>query len=106
MRHDGTGWDRFITEYYLGVDWDTAKSAARAVLSGKEELIKEVATVLEEEKTISQYHVDKAVRKVEEKKQGIFPVRIDVYRSGIRMKTMNMKSSHGEVEIPHINPTT
>ena len=102
MGHGGTGWDRFITENYLGVDWNTAKSAARAILSGKSDLIKEVAITLEEEKTINQYHVDKAVRRVEEKKQGIFPVKVDVYQSGRKVESVTTKSYHGEVEISHL----
>jgi hypothetical protein len=102
MGHGGTGWDRFITENYLGVDWGTAKSAARAALSGKEDLMKEVAIVLEQEGTIGQYHVEEAKKRVSEKKQGIYPMKLEIYRSGRRVESITTKSYHGEVVISHL----
>ena len=99
LGHAGIGWDRYITENYLGVDWGTAKSAARAVLAGKDDLIKEVATVLEEERTIRQYHVDNAMRRVEEKKRGIHKVGVEIYKSGRKVNSFITKSFHGEVVV-------
>jgi hypothetical protein len=99
MGYGGTGWDRFITENYLRVDWGTAKSAARAVLADKTVEIEEVAFELEEEKTISQHHVDKAIKRAGEKKQGIFPVSVEVYQSGRKVESFTAQSFHGEVKI-------
>lgn len=100
LGHSGTGWDRFITEHVLGVSWESAKAEARAVLSGKGDLIEEVATILEEKGTIHQYHVEEAVKNVEKKKQGIFPVKVEVYRAGNLVHSTTTESYHGEVVIP------
>ena len=99
MGYGGTGWDRFITEHYLGVDWGSAMKQAKAVLAGREDEIHEVATVLQEERTINQHHVNKAKEKAVNKKQGIFPVRVDVYKAGRKIDSTITRSFHGEVVI-------
>src|SRR3990167_3000185 len=81
LGHDGTGWDMYITEHVLGVDPNVAKSAARSALSGREEELHEVATLLQERSTIGQSDVEEARQNVEDRAQGIFPVQIYILRS-------------------------
>jgi len=100
MGYKGTGWDRFLTEYYLQVPWNAAIDSSHAVLSGKKDLIEEVAVTLEEEKSIQQYHVEVAKKRVAEKRQGIYPVKLEIYQSGKRVRSVDTKSFHGEVVIP------
>ena len=99
MGYKGTGWDRFLTEHYLHVPWNTAINSSKEVLSGKKDLLEEVAVLLEEKKIIRQYHVEEAKKRVAEKKQGIYPVKLDIYQSGNKVKSVETKSFHGEVVI-------
>lgn len=94
---DGTPWDKFVVEYGLGVSWSEAKSAARAELAGQEEFMEEVASTLQKEKTINQNHVDGARKRIEERKQGIYPVKVEIYRAGKLHDSYTTKSFHGEV---------
>ena len=103
MGYGGTGWDRFITEHYLGVDWGSAMKQAKAVLAGREDEIHEVATILQEERTINQYHVNKAKEKAVNKKQGIFPVRVDVYKAGNLVHSTTAESFQNKVVIPQMS---
>jgi hypothetical protein len=100
MGYQGTGWDRFLTENYLDVPWNSAINASQAVLSDKKDLLEEVATTLEEEKSIRQYHVEAAKKRVAEKRQGIYPVILEIYQSGKKVRSVETKSFHGEVVIP------
>lgn len=76
--HDGTGYDMYLTEHILGVDPGVAKSAARSALSGKEEELDEVATLLEERRTIGQSDVKEARKNVSNRRKGIFPAEIAI----------------------------
>lgn len=93
---EGTGWDQFITEQVLGVDFRTAKAAARSVLSGKEDEMYEIATILQERSTIDQYDVNLARKNVAERRQGIFPVEVVIDRSGT-VYSYTTNTFHGEV---------
>src|SRR3990167_6283790 len=78
----GTGYDMFIAEHVLGVDSGVAKSAARSALSVKGEELYEVATLLQERRTIGQSDVEEARQNVEDRAQGIFPVQIYILPPG------------------------
>src|SRR5579872_3516200 len=75
---DGTGWDEFLTKHLLGVDPESAKSSALSALSGRMDYLQAVAEKLQERGTIGQKDVDEAYREVDEKKQGIWDVQINV----------------------------
>jgi len=100
MGYGGTGWDRFITENYFGVSWESAMNQARAILSGREEYIEEIAQTLEKEKRIGPFDVKEAYKRVDERKEGIYPVKVDIYRSGIRVQAVETTSFHNEIKIP------
>lgn len=99
MGYDGTGWDMFLTEHFLGVDAGTARSAARAALSGKQEEMWEVATILQEQKTIGQPEVRQAWQNVYERRQGIFPIKVEIITPDGKVKALNTKSFRNEVKM-------
>lgn len=99
MGHSGTGWDMFLTEHYLGVDPGIAKSAAKAALSGRQEEIEEVASLLEERKTIGQGDVDQARRNVEKRRDGIHPVEVQISSPEGQTKVVTTLSFRGEIKI-------
>lgn len=96
---EGTGWDMFLTEHILGVDPGSAKSAARSALSGKEEEMHEVATILEERRTIGQRDVEKARENVRRKREGRHPIEVEIISPTGQRKSFKMESSRGEVKI-------
>ncbi|OGM11861.1 hypothetical protein A2Z22_01410 [Candidatus Woesebacteria bacterium RBG_16_34_12] len=96
LGYDGTGWDLFLTEYVLGVDPNSAKEAARSVLSGKGEEIEEVATLLQERGTIDQTDVNEAEQNIIDRKEGVFPVEVTINRSGI-LYSFTTTTFHGEI---------
>ncbi|MBN1168660.1 hypothetical protein JXA63_02100 [Candidatus Woesebacteria bacterium] len=101
LGHSGAGWDKFITENYLGMDFDTAKRAARSALAGKEKEIEAVAIQIEEKRRITQTDVDEARRSVAQQEQGIFPVEVTVVKSGT-VYSYTTNSSRGEIQISDI----
>lgn len=103
LGHGGTGWDQFITEKYLGVNFETAKRAARSALSGKEEEIEEVATLIEERRVITQTDVNEARRNVRERRQGIFPVELKVVRPCGETYSYATRSFHSKVFIEDLS---
>lgn len=105
LGHSGTGWDMYLTEYVLGVDPGTAKAAARSALSGRDEEIFEVATLLEERKTIGQSDVDEARQNIIERRQGIFAVEVEIGEPGKKIRSFPTKSFRGEVKISDLIPT-
>ena len=101
MGYEGIAWDKYITENYHHVPWGRAMVLGRASLVGKEMLMDEIATTLEEKKRIVLYDVKQAEKRVEEKKKGIFPVIVDIYnsKSGLKLKSGQGESLHGEVRV-------
>jgi len=99
--HKGTGYDEMVARS-LGVSWPSAIGQANAVLAGKEEEIQAVAEMLEEKKTIVQFHVNESFRRAEDRKQGIFTVGVVIYKSGKKIGSFSTKSYHGEVVIPQL----
>lgn len=104
LGHTGTGWDMFLTEHVLGVDPGTAKAAARSALSGKDEELLEVATLLEERKTISQRDVEEARKNIIKRRQGIFEVEIEIRMPGEKMQSLSGETFHGEIKISDLIP--
>ena len=98
LGHGGTSWDQFITENYLGVNFQTAKAVARSALVGKEGEINEVATLIEERSRITQTDVNEARRNVRACEEGIFSVEVTINRSGTIYSYLT-ESLHGEVVI-------
>lgn len=75
---DGTGWDEFLTQHILGVNPEGAKSSALSALSGRMDYLQAVAEKLQERGTIGQKDVDEAYKEVDDKKQGIWDVQVQV----------------------------
>ena len=99
----GTGHDMFITEHVLGVGPSVAKSAARSALSGKSEEMYEVATLLQERRTIGQSDVDEARQNVKDRNQGIFPIVVEIIIPDGRTRSITAKSFHGEISIADLS---
>lgn len=99
LGHDGTGYDMYLTEHILGVDPGVAKSAARSALSGRDEEIYEVATLLEERGTIGQSDVKEAKQNVCDRRQGIFPVEIRISTPEGKTARFTAKTFRHEVKI-------
>ncbi|OGD89847.1 hypothetical protein A3D07_02890 [Candidatus Curtissbacteria bacterium RIFCSPHIGHO2_02_FULL_42_15] len=97
MGYEGFGWDKLLTVDYLGVDWETAKAAARADLSGRADEMYEVATILQERGTIGQSDVEEARQNVKNRSEGIFPVQVNVLPPEGKVVTYMDESFHGEV---------
>ena len=97
--HDGTGWDMYLTEHILGVDPGVAKSAARIALSGKEEELQEVATMLQERGTIGQTDVKQARQNVSDRNQGIFPIEVEIITPDGQRRSITTKSFRNEINI-------
>jgi hypothetical protein len=74
--HDGTSWDQFLTERYMGVSFSTAKSAAHAEMAGKDLEKEAVASTLQRKGTIFQADVDEAYRQADKARKGIASVEI------------------------------
>jgi hypothetical protein len=106
MGHSGTGWDMHLVKYYLETDPSAAKAAARAALSGKHEEMFEVATLLEERKTIGQSDVNEAFQNVSDKRQGTFDVEVEISVPGEKIITFPTKSFRGEVRIADLLPVS
>ncbi len=96
---DGVGWDLFITEQVLGTDPKTAMSAARTELKGQEEVVVEIATLLEERKTIHQRDVNEARKKVKNRRYGIFPVKVKITSPRGETKRFTTESSNHQIQI-------
>ena len=99
MGHDGVGWDLFVTEQMLGVDAQTAKTAARQALSGKQEEMHEVATLLEERKTIYQSDVEEARENVRRKRKGIFAVEVEITSAQGKLISFTTETINSEIQI-------
>lgn len=99
LGHSGTSWDMYLTEYILGVDPGVAKSAARSALSGRSEEMLEVATLLEERRTIGQADVKEARENVKDKNLGIFPIKVEIITRGGERRCVTTQTFHGEVRI-------
>ena len=99
----GTGHDMFIAEHVLGVDPNVAKSAARSALSGKSEEMYEVATLLQERRTIGQSDVEEARQNVKDRNKGIFPVEVEIITPDARRRSIIAKSFHGEISIADLS---
>jgi len=84
--HDGTSWDEFITEFYLGVSFGTAKAAARVELWGKDLEVQAVAGELQRKRTISQRDVTEAYEKADKVRRGVSEVIIIVFDLSGRKK--------------------
>lgn len=104
MGHSGTGWDMFLTEHYLGVDRHTAKAAARAALSGKQEEMHEVATLLQERGTIGQSDVNEAWKNVDNRRHGIHIVEVQINKPGEKTQTHRLQSFRNEIKIADLLP--
>lgn len=96
---DGTGWDMFLVEHALGADRGSALAAGRAALSGKGDLLTEVATLLEERKTIGQGDVNEAHNNLERESQGKHPVEVVITFPNSHRETQITESFLGEVRI-------
>ena len=96
---NGTGHDMFITEHVLGVDPSVAKSAARSALSGKSEEMYEVATLLQERRTIGQSDVDEARQNVKDRNQGIFPIEVEIITPDGQRRSITARSFRNEINI-------
>lgn len=99
LGHDGTGWDMYITEHVLGVDPNVAKSAARSALSGREEELHEVATLLQERSTIGQSDVEEARQNVSDRNQGIFPIEVEIITNDGQRRRITTRSFRNEIKI-------
>lgn len=99
LGHRGTSWDMYVTEHILGVDPGTAKAAARAALSGREEEMYEVAAILQKKKTIVQGDVEDARTNVINNRFGIHPVEVTITMPNGQANTRETQSFHGEVRI-------
>lgn len=99
LGYEGTGMDMFIVEHVLGVDPSTAKSAARSELSGQDEELEEVATLLQERKTIGQDDVEQARENVRKRRKGIHPVVITIVRPNGQRKAYTTESEQEKVWI-------
>lgn len=99
MGHSGTGHDMMLVKHYLGVSPEVAISAAKSALQGKEEEMKEVATLLEERRTIGQRDVEEARENVKNRAQGIFPIQIEIITADGNKKQIETKSYKGEIKI-------
>lgn len=100
MGYGGFGWDKFLTENYLGVAFESAKAQARAKLKGREEVRQEIATLLQIRKTIGQTDVDEAYENVRLRRNGIYPVEIKVFYKKGPIRRYTAKSYHEQVLIP------
>lgn len=99
LGYDGTGWDMYLTKHILNTDPNVAKSAARAAMSGKDEEMQEVATLLEERKTIGQKDVEEAVRSVDNRRKGIHPVEVQITSPEGKTQVIADLSFRGEIKI-------
>ena len=59
----------------------------------------EVVSVSKQNGRINQNHVDSARGRVEKKKQGIYPVKVEIYKYGKLSDSYTTESFHGEIEI-------
>lgn len=101
LGHSGTGWDMFLTEHVLGVDPGTARSAARSALSGRYEEIEEVATLLQERKTIGQRDMEEARQNIKDRTNGIFEAEVEIIKPGENIITFPTRTLGGEIKIPN-----
>lgn len=101
LGHSGTGWDMFLTEHMLGVDPGTARSAARSALSGRYEEIEEVATLLQERKTIGQRDMKEARQNIKDRTNGIFEAEVEILKPGENVITFPTRTLGGEIKIPN-----
>ncbi|KKR11912.1 MAG: hypothetical protein UT39_C0002G0093 [Candidatus Woesebacteria bacterium GW2011_GWA1_39_21] len=99
MGFGGTSWDQMVVERGFGASWSAAKNTARAALADNTDLMQEVAMSLEQNGRINQNHVDSARGRVEKKKQGIYPVKVEIYKYGKLSDSYTTESFHGEIEI-------
>lgn len=108
LGHHGTGWDMYLTEHILGVAPGTAKAAARAALSGREEEMYEVAAILQKKKTIVQGDVEDARTNVINNRFGIHPVEVTITLPNGEINTSKTQSFRGEVRIQDLllNPSS
>jgi hypothetical protein len=72
--HDGYGWDKIVSEYYLGVPFEQAKNGASAILSGRDLEKMAIAASLEANGTIFQHDVDEAYRLADKVRKGLATV--------------------------------
>jgi hypothetical protein len=99
LGYDGTGWDMHLCEHYLRVSPGIARAAAKKELSGQEEEMFEVASILEERKTIGQKEVEEARENVRRKRRGIHVVEVQIFSPQGNVRSFNAESFKGEVSI-------
>lgn len=99
MGYEGFGWDKHLTVNYLGVDWETAKAAARADLSGRGEEMYEVASIIQERSTIGHADVEEARENVKKRNQGIFSIEVEILTPDGQIRTHTTESFKGEIKI-------
>jgi len=95
----GAGWDRMISERYLGVPWSVSKSMARSRLAGQEDFLTEVANELDSYGVIYQSDMDAAKHTADRKKNGIFPVFVEIEKDGKKIEAFQTDSFNGLVYV-------
>lgn len=98
-RHDGTGWDEFLTRYILQKDPVEAASSAASYLSGRRDYMQAVGEVLEEKETIGQEDVDKAHEKVDAEKAGIHKVKLEIVQPDGKKNVRDVTSENNTVMV-------
>ena len=98
LGHSGTSHDLRVAAY-LGSDLQTTLAAGRAALKGQEEVMHEVATLLEERKTIGQTDVEEARHNVKKERNGIFKVEVQISSPEGKTNTFMTESVRGEISI-------
>lgn len=97
--HVGVGHDLNVLTLRLGVDIKKGLALARAALKGKSEEVLEIATILEERKTIGQRDVDEGLDNVRKRREGIFTVEVSVTRPEGGTLTYITRTVNNSVEI-------
>lgn len=99
LGHDGTSWDMYLVEHVLGADPTQAKMEASMTLATREEERQEIATLLEERRTIGQSDVLEARENVRRRRGGIYPVEITVTPFKGRSRRFVRESHYDQVDL-------
>ncbi len=97
MGGSGTSFDEFLVRM-SGGDWLRGQTVARRILSGEKELRKELAGILQVQKRITQFDIERAKKNVKDRKEGNVPVKVVIYSAGVKNSFIT-KSFHGEVAV-------